>query len=69
MFEAELARLAVNILANSWFANQVSKRALIESDGQSLSDSHGVELFKLEALTPDAAERVSQFFRAQKTTK
>jgi enoyl-CoA hydratase/carnithine racemase len=32
-FEAELASLSADILANSWYANQVSKRALIESDG------------------------------------
>jgi len=61
-FETELARLAKDILANSWYANQVNKRALIESDGLSLRESHALELFKNEALAPDAAERIAKFF-------
>jgi enoyl-CoA hydratase len=66
-FEAELARLKSDILANSWYANQVSKRALIESDGLSLRDSHALELFKNEGLAPDAAQRVAKFFKRKKT--
>ena len=65
-FEAELARLAGEILANSWYANQVSKRALIESDGLSLRDSHALDLFKNEGLAPDAAQRVAKFFKSRK---
>lgn len=65
-FEAELARLAGEILANSWYANQVSKRALIESDGLSLRDSHALDLFKNEGLAPDAAQRVAKFFKGRK---
>jgi len=34
------------------YANQVSKRALIESDGLSLRDAHALELFKNEGLAP-----------------
>ena len=49
---------SADILANSWYANQVNKRALIEIDGLSLHDSHGLELFKNEGLAPDAAKRV-----------
>jgi enoyl-CoA hydratase len=65
-FETELASLCKDILANSWFANQVNKRALIESDGLSLRDAHALELFKNEGLAPDAAKRVATFFDTRK---
>ncbi|HUJ80947.1 MAG TPA: enoyl-CoA hydratase/isomerase family protein [Candidatus Acidoferrales bacterium] len=65
-FDAQLNALAENILANSWYANQVSKRALIESDGLSLRDSHALELFKNEGLAPDAAQRIARFFKRPK---
>jgi enoyl-CoA hydratase/carnithine racemase len=66
LFETQLASLCEDILANSWYANQVNKRVLIESDGLSLSDAHGLELFKNEGLAPDAAQRVSGFFDTHK---
>jgi enoyl-CoA hydratase len=65
-FEAELASLSADILANSWYANQVSKRALIESDGLSLHDAHALELFKNEGLAPDAPQRIARFFKRHK---
>jgi enoyl-CoA hydratase len=65
-FDTRLNALAENILANSWYANQVSKRALIESDGLSLRDSHALELFKNEGLAPDAAQRITKFFQRPK---
>ena len=61
-FDAELASLCADILSNSWYANQVNKRALIETDGLSLHDSHALELFKNEGLAPDAAKRIAKFF-------
>jgi enoyl-CoA hydratase len=61
-FEKQLAALCKDILANSWYANQVNKRALIESDGLSLHDAHALELFKNEGLAPDAEQRVARFF-------
>jgi enoyl-CoA hydratase/carnithine racemase len=61
-FDAELSRLSSDILANSWYANQVNKRALIATDGLSLHDSHALELFKNEGLAPDAAKRLQKFF-------
>ena len=61
-FDAELAALSVDILSNSWYANQVNKRALIEIDGLSLHDAHALELFKNEGLAPDAAQRIEKFF-------
>lgn len=66
-FERELARLAADILANSWYANQVNKRALIEIDGLSLNDAHALELFKNEGLAPDSARRVAGFFSQRKS--
>jgi enoyl-CoA hydratase/carnithine racemase len=65
-FDAELAALSADILANSWYANQVNKRALIETDGLSLHDAHALELFKNEGLAPDAARRVAKFFADRK---
>jgi enoyl-CoA hydratase len=61
-FDRELAALAADILANSWYANQVNKQALVEIDGLSLQDAHALELFKNEGLAPDAKQRVAQFF-------
>jgi enoyl-CoA hydratase len=65
-FERELARLSADILSNSWYANQVNKRALIEIDGLSLNDAHGLELFKNEGLAPDSLQRVAKFFSEHK---
>jgi enoyl-CoA hydratase/carnithine racemase len=61
-FDAELARLSADVLANSWYANQVNKRALMAIDGLSLEDAHALDLFKNEGLAPDAAARVAKFF-------
>jgi enoyl-CoA hydratase/carnithine racemase len=62
-FEAELATLCADILANSWFANQVVKRALIETEGLTLRDAYALDLFKNEGLAPDAARRVAKFLK------
>jgi enoyl-CoA hydratase/carnithine racemase len=61
-FDAELAALSAEIVSNSWYANQVIKRALIETDGLSLHDAHALELFKNEGLAPDAGKRIAEFF-------
>jgi enoyl-CoA hydratase/carnithine racemase len=65
-FDAQLAALSADILANSWYANQVNKRALIEIDGLSLHDAHSLEMFKNEGLAPDAGKRVQKFFSKRK---
>jgi len=65
-FEAGLAALASDILANSWYSNQVNKRALIASDGLSLHEAHALPIFKNEGLAPDAAARVARFFKRGK---
>jgi enoyl-CoA hydratase/carnithine racemase len=66
-FETQLAGLAADILGNSWYANEVNKRALIESDGLSLHDAHALDIFKNEGLAPDAAQRIAKFFKNRKT--
>lgn len=68
-FDAELAALCNDILANSWYANQVNKRALMASHGLTLQDAHALELFKNEGLAPDAEQRVERFFELHKPTK
>ena len=65
-FDVELARLAQDILANSWYSNQVNKRALMQIDGLSLHDAHSLELFKNEGLAPDAQQRVARYFEKGK---
>jgi enoyl-CoA hydratase len=60
-FEAELGALCADILANSWYANMVIKRALIETDGLTLRDAYALDMFKNEGLAPDAAKRVTKF--------
>ena len=65
-FEAELASLAADILANSWYSNQVDKRALLESDGLTLREANALNLFKNEGLAPDSAQRVAKFFSERK---
>ena len=65
-FDAQLSALSADILANSWYANQVNKRALIESDELPLREAHALDLFKNEGLAPDAEQRVVKFFDTHK---
>jgi enoyl-CoA hydratase len=64
-FDSELHALAGDILSNSWYANQVNKRALIETDAMSLHDAHALDLFKNEGLAPDAGKRIAKFFAGE----
>lgn len=64
-FEAELTTLCENILANSWYANLVVKRALIATEGLTLREAYALDLFKNEGLAPDAAKRVAKFCKKQ----
>jgi enoyl-CoA hydratase/carnithine racemase len=66
-FEAELAALAADIVANSWYSNQLNKRALLASDGLPLADAHELELFKNEGLAPDALQRIEAFFAKRRS--
>jgi len=65
-FETKLMQLCAEILGNSWYANEVNKRALRESDGLSLKEAHQLEMFKNEGLAPDAARRVAKFGKSRK---
>jgi enoyl-CoA hydratase len=66
-FDAELTALCASILSNSWFANQVIKRALIETDGLTLRHAYALDMFKNEGLAPDAAKRVTKFLKRRDT--
>jgi enoyl-CoA hydratase/carnithine racemase len=61
--DAELAAIARDILANSWYSNQVNKRILIETDALPLHEAHAMELFKNEGVAPDAQHRIAGFFK------
>jgi enoyl-CoA hydratase/carnithine racemase len=65
-FEAELVALSKDILANSWYANQVNKRALMAADGLSLAEAHALEMFKNEGVAPDAQQRIGRFVTRRK---
>jgi enoyl-CoA hydratase/carnithine racemase len=65
-FDAELATLCKDILANSWYANQIIKRSLIATEGLTLRDAYALDLFKNEGLAPDAAKRVTAFCQRHK---
>ena len=66
-FEIELAALGADIVANSWYSNQLNKRALLASDGLPLADAHELELFKNEGLAPDALKRIEAFFAKRRS--
>jgi enoyl-CoA hydratase/carnithine racemase len=59
-FEAELASLCADIVANSWYANQVTKRALIETDGMPLRHAYGLDLFTTTRAQTGPASRATQ---------
>jgi enoyl-CoA hydratase len=65
-FDTELAALAADILANSWYSNRLDKRALIASEGLSLREAHALDLFKDEGLAPDAPKRLKSFIDRRK---
>jgi enoyl-CoA hydratase/carnithine racemase len=65
-FEEELGALAADIVANSWYSNQLNKRALMASDALPLQQAHELEIFKNEGLAPDALQRVEAFFKRRK---
>ena len=65
-FDVELDALSKDILANSWFSNQVNKRVLIATAGLTMKEAHALDLFKNEGLAPDADERVESFIKRQR---
>jgi enoyl-CoA hydratase/carnithine racemase len=65
-FESQLSALCSDIVANSGYANRMSKRALIESEALTLRDAYALDLFKNEGLAPDAQQRIAKFFKRRK---
>jgi len=65
-FDAELEALSKDILANSWFSNQVNKRVLIATAGLTMKEAHALDLFKNEGLAPDAEDRVENFMKRRR---
>lgn len=60
-FDAELDRLAADILANSWFSHRANKRLLRETDGLSLGEGLAHEIFRGEGRGPDMEARIAGF--------
>ena len=67
IMEQEVDRLAADILANSWYSNQVCKRVLIETDALPLDQAHSLDIFKNEGLAPDAEQRLKAFLDRKQT--
>lgn len=64
-FDAELAKLAQTILANSWFSHRANKRLLVDTDGLTLKAGLAHEVFRGEGRGPDMAERIAGFGKAK----
>lgn len=62
-FEAEIGRLAAEILANSSFSHAANKRLLMTTDGMSRDAGLAHEIYRGEGRGPDMAERIAAFSR------
>jgi enoyl-CoA hydratase len=60
-FDAELDRLATDILANSWFSHRANKRLLSQTDGMTLRAGLSYEIHRTEGRGPDMQERIERF--------
>ncbi len=60
-FDAELDRLAADILANSWFSHRANKRLLRETDSMPLAAGLSHEFHRTEGRGPDMQERIERF--------
>jgi enoyl-CoA hydratase/carnithine racemase len=63
IFDTELATLARQILANSWFTHRANKRLLNATDGLPLSAGLAHEIFRTEGRGPDMQARIEAFAR------
>lgn len=61
LFHDEVARLAQEILAGSWFTHRANKRLLVETDGMSVRDGLAYEVFHNPGRGPDMQERIARF--------
>jgi len=60
-FDAELDRLAADILANSWYSHRANKRLVRETDGLTLEAGLAHEIFRGEGRGPDMEARIAGF--------
>lgn len=60
-FDEALAKLAHDILANSWFTHRAYKKLLHDTDGMGIDDGVAHEVFRSPGRGPDMAERVAAF--------
>lgn len=60
-FDARLAALAAQILANSWFSHRANKRLLTQTDGMTQAQGLAHEIFRGEGRGPDMADRIAGF--------
>ena len=60
-FDAQIAALAAQILANSWFSHRANKRLLRETDGLPLDAGLAHEVYHGEGRGPDMQERIAGF--------
>ncbi len=60
-FDHEVAAIANEILAGSWFSHRANKRLLIDTDGMSLCDGLAHEVFRNAGKGLDMQERIAAF--------
>ena len=58
---AEAAKLAHQILANSWFTSREVKRLMTDTDGMTLAQGLAHEHYRHPGRAPDSAERIAAF--------
>jgi len=60
-FDAQIAALSTQILANSWFSHRANKRLLRQTDGLPLEAGLAHEVYRGEGRGPDMQERIAGF--------
>lgn len=60
-FEAELERLGLEILANSWFSHRANKRLLADTEGLPLRAGLSWEIHRSAGRGPDMQSRIEAF--------
>lgn len=66
-FDAEIDKLAQQILANSWFSHRANKALLKETDGMALDAGLSYEIHRSKGRGPDMQARIAAF--SNKTAK
>jgi enoyl-CoA hydratase len=60
-FDAAVAALAQEVVANSWHSNAANKRLVYDTDGMRLREGVAHELFRSEGIAKDFQQRASAF--------